>query len=73
MGLIRETELGDEMELQFMCPSLMGFARWVIMFGDIATILYPEKLRQDVYTIAAGVQGKIEAASDTLEQPSASV
>lgn len=70
MGLIRETDLGDEMELQFMCPSLMGFARWVIMFGDIATILYPEKLRQDVYKIAAGVKGKIEAASDTLQQHS---
>ena len=73
MGLIRETEYGEEMELQFMTSSLGGFARWLIMFGDIATILYPKKLQQDVHKLAAAIQGKIEAASGTLEQPAAKV
>lgn len=55
MGLIRETEAGEEFEMQFMTPSLMGFARWVIMFGDIITILHPRQLELDVRKIAAAV------------------
>ena len=69
MGLIRESASGETIEMQFMTPSLMGFARWMIMFGDIATIVSPVTLQQDVKALAAGVLGKIEAASGTLEQP----
>lgn len=45
-GLISEKEIGDKIEMTFMCRDIEnGFARWYLMFGDYATILEPERLK----------------------------
>lgn len=55
MGLVSEKECGDEFELSFMTPSCMGFVRWVIMFGDLATIVTPVELRNEIRELAASI------------------
>ncbi|KYP13330.1 YafY family protein [Flavihumibacter sp. CACIAM 22H1] len=66
MGLIRETELGENFELQFMTPSLMGFARWIIMFGDVVTICRPSQLLEKLAELAKSVVDKIHTVSDSV-------
>ncbi|WP_347051112.1 helix-turn-helix transcriptional regulator [Flavobacterium olei] len=45
-GFVSEKEIGDEIEMTFMCRDLEnGFPRWFIMFGDYARILEPETLK----------------------------
>lgn len=67
MGLIKETDLGEQFELQFMTPSLMGFARWVIMFGDVVTIVQPAQLVEKLAGLAQSVVDKIQSVSGTFE------
>lgn len=67
MGLIKETDLGEKFELQFMTPSLMGFARWVIMFGDVVTIVQPAQLVEKLAGLAQSVVDKIQSVSGTFE------
>jgi predicted DNA-binding transcriptional regulator YafY len=55
MGLVREIEDGDHMELHFMTSSYMGFARWVIMFGDLIQVLHPQSLKDEILKLAGDV------------------
>lgn len=55
MGLIREIEQEEMMELHFMSGCINSFARWVIMFGDTTTILHPESLKEELQHIAKEV------------------
>jgi predicted DNA-binding transcriptional regulator YafY len=58
-GFISETEQDDEMELTFLSSSLKHFARWFVMFGDHATIIKPEALKQEVKELLAAVSSKM--------------
>ncbi len=51
-GFISETDRGEEVEMTFLSASLEGFARWYMMFGDYATILQPDTLKERVRHIA---------------------
>jgi len=45
-GYVSEKEVGDEIEMTFMSRNVEdGFSRWLLMFGDYATILEPESLK----------------------------
>lgn len=45
-GFVSEGDLGDKVEMTFMTrESMMGFARWYMMFGDCAEIVEPESLK----------------------------
>ncbi|RZM06008.1 MAG: WYL domain-containing protein, partial [Pedobacter sp.] len=39
---------------------LEGFARWFMMFGDHATIVEPDSLRERIRAIALAISQKIE-------------
>lgn len=45
-GLIEESECEDKIELHFMTFSIPQFARWYLSYADIATIIYPDELKQ---------------------------
>jgi predicted DNA-binding transcriptional regulator YafY len=54
-GFISQIERGDEVEMDFLCPSLHGFARWYLMFADRARIAKPEALKEKVKEIVAAI------------------
>jgi predicted DNA-binding transcriptional regulator YafY len=48
-GFVSEKEIGDDVEMTFMCRDHEnGFARWYMTFGDYATILSPESVKHRV-------------------------
>lgn len=48
-GFVSEKEVNDKIEMTFMSRDLEnGFPRWFLMFGDYATILEPDELRERV-------------------------
>lgn len=48
-GFVSEKEVGDQMEMTFMCPNIEeGFSRWYMMYGDCAQIIEPERLKERV-------------------------
>ena len=48
-GFVSEEEIGDQIEMNFMCPSVNeGFARWFLMFADYAEILEPLFLKDRI-------------------------
>lgn len=50
-GFISQTINGGTVEMTFLSSSLEGFARWYLMFGDVATILEPPALKKRVSEI----------------------
>jgi predicted DNA-binding transcriptional regulator YafY len=50
-GFVSEKEAGGMIEMTFLSPSLEGFARWYMMFGDQAEIIEPTKLKDRVRAI----------------------
>lgn len=59
MGFISESESGEETEMTFITSSLHGFGRWFMMFGDYATIVKPEALKQEVRKLIEAVSEKV--------------
>ncbi|QQL49194.1 helix-turn-helix transcriptional regulator [Mucilaginibacter ginkgonis] len=51
-GFVSEQLVGDEVEMQFLSPSLEGFARWMMVFADQVRIISPPELKQRVKAIA---------------------
>jgi len=51
-GYIGETEKDGQVEMSFLTLSLEGFARWYMMFGDCASVVEPDSLRERVRIIA---------------------
>lgn len=58
-GFVSETDLGDRMEMTFLCYSIEGFARWYMMFGDSADILEPVVLKERIKALAGEIGGKV--------------
>lgn len=59
-GYVSEQALGDEIRMTFLTGSLIGFARWFMLFGDKATIIEPLQLNEMVKEIAENTVKKIE-------------
>lgn len=48
-GFVAQKNVGDLVEMTFLSRDIEnGFARWFLMFGDYATILEPERLKERV-------------------------
>ncbi len=59
-GFVSQKEEGEHVEMTFLTTSLEGFARWFMMFGDCASIITPDSLRQRVNQIAQALVKKLE-------------
>jgi len=59
-GFVKEEKVGDHIRMSFLTGSLMGFARWFVLFGDHAKILEPAELNEMVLVIAENILKKIE-------------
>ncbi|MBV9989058.1 MAG: YafY family transcriptional regulator [Chitinophagaceae bacterium] len=61
-GFVSQQEIGDKTELRFLTASLTGFARWFLLFGDMAEIVKPAELvslvRQNLVSIKTRLDGK---------------
>jgi predicted DNA-binding transcriptional regulator YafY len=67
-GFISETSDGDVLEMSFLSSSLHGFARWFLMFGDQATIVQPEELKEEVRRLIGAVSEKVGRESSMKNQ-----
>lgn len=51
-GFVMETEAGKDLEMTFLTQSIEGFARWMMMFGDNATVIEPAELKERIGALA---------------------
>jgi predicted DNA-binding transcriptional regulator YafY len=54
-GFVSETEIDGFVEMTFLTISIEGFARWFMMFGDMAEIVEPAELRDKVIALTDGL------------------
>ena len=59
-GFVKQEDMGSEARLTFLTGSLMGFARWFMLYGDHAKIIEPVELNDMVGKIAENILKKIE-------------
>ena len=57
-GFVSETENDGFVEMTFLSSSLEGFARWFLMFADMAEIIRPEALKTRLKTLLASLSEK---------------
>jgi len=65
-GYVNEERVGDYIRISFLTSSLMGFARWFMLFGDHAEIVSPPELNQLVADIAESILRKLEKSQTLL-------
>lgn len=68
-GFVSEFEIGGMVEMTFLSDFLEGFARWVMMFGDMAEIISPDSLRERVSQLCGviGQRNNLAALSEAEE------
>lgn len=54
-GFVSQETVGDAVQMTFLTHSIEGFARWYLMFGDKASIIQSDFLKEKVRTILEGV------------------
>lgn len=59
-GFVEEERVGEYIRMNFLTGSLMGFARWFMLFGDHAKIIEPVALSELVAEIAENILKKLE-------------
>ena len=57
-GFVSQKEVDDQIEMTFLTQSLEGFARWFIMYGDMAEIIQPASLKKRVKQLATVISKK---------------
>lgn len=57
-GFVSERLDGDEWEMTFLTISIEGFARWFMMYGDMASIITPDALKDRIQEIAQAIVKK---------------
>lgn len=60
-GFVQEERTGDIVRMTFLCGSLMGFSRWLMLFADHVTIIEPTELNSMVVEMAENILKKFEA------------
>ena len=59
-GFVKEEKADGYVRMTFLCGSLMGFSRWLMLFGDHARIVEPARLNEMVAEIAENILKKVE-------------
>lgn len=65
-GFIKEEDAGETVRITFLCGSLMGFARWFMVFGDRAKIIEPMELNDIIKSIAENILKNVEESQTLL-------
>jgi len=65
-GFVKEEKLDGQVRMTFLTSSLMGFSRWLMLFGDHAKIIEPAGLNEMVAEIAENILKKIEQSQMLL-------
>ncbi|RKR81219.1 putative DNA-binding transcriptional regulator YafY [Mucilaginibacter gracilis] len=65
-GYVSERQVGDEVEMIFLTGALEGFARWYMMYGDMATIIKPDELIERVKAITCKTAEKLSISDGFL-------
>ncbi len=60
-GFVSQQEVGDKMEMTFVTASLMGFAKFYLLFGEYADIISPPGLKEMVKENIAAINKKLSA------------
>lgn len=55
-GFQREDDLGDQVRMHFQTPYPEGLARWLLMYGNAATVEQPDSLRTMIQTLVEEVR-----------------
>ncbi|WP_316751619.1 YafY family protein [Pedobacter gandavensis] len=67
-GFVEEKIMGAQVEMTFMINRTdQGFARWYLMFGDVAEILEPEYMKLRVHELAKKVMANLEIPESSRE------
>jgi predicted DNA-binding transcriptional regulator YafY len=59
-GFVSEQIDDAHIEMTFLTASLQGIARWFMMFGDQATILQPEALKEQVKIVLSAISKQLK-------------
>ncbi|MEJ7911730.1 MAG: YafY family protein [Chitinophagaceae bacterium] len=59
-GFVSEEAFGKMMRMTFLSSSLMGFARWFMLFGDQATIIEPLELNDTAKEMAINILNQLK-------------
>ncbi|MEO7310539.1 MAG: YafY family protein [Chitinophagaceae bacterium] len=62
-GFVSQKEVGERMEMTFLTASLMGFAKFFLLFGEYAVILTPASLKDLVRQNLDAITKKLDAGS----------
>lgn len=65
-GFVKEEAYHDQVRMTFLSASLIGFARWFLLFGDAAVILEPLELKEMVAALAEKILKKLERSATLL-------
>lgn len=57
MGLVKEEDKGETIEMQFATYSIETIARWILMLGKDVQIIEPEKLRNRTKELVSELEG----------------
>jgi predicted DNA-binding transcriptional regulator YafY len=64
-GFISESEIDDQIEMNFMCPSVNdGFARWFLMYADYAEIIEPISLKNRILQLMESYHQRLQKSPD---------
>ncbi len=55
-GFIAQQETGDMVEMTFLTEWLEGFARWFMMYADMAEVVTPDLVSEKVKRIVEGIK-----------------
>lgn len=58
-GFVSQKDRGDKMEMTFVTSSLMGFAKYFLLFGEYAEIVEPPQLKDMVKKSLAAISKKL--------------
>jgi predicted DNA-binding transcriptional regulator YafY len=59
-GFVSELETEEGIEMTFMTSEIeQGFPRWILMFGDYASIIEPEELKENVKSLLKRINDKM--------------